>query len=131
MPYIISTLPNSQKYTEYRPARPKDYTKEIARSVLVNGGSGVANIKTLLTPLGVVTKVTDDELEFLQRNRCFKEHVAKGFIKIQKTTVNPEKVAADMVTRDKSSPLVPGDFKKEKDTDAMPVEGEKKKAKGK
>ncbi|CAH0447399.1 hypothetical protein LMG10661_03465 [Ralstonia syzygii subsp. syzygii] len=80
-----------------------------ARSIVIRGGTGVAN-KHLITPRGVVTQVTDEELGILEQDDAFKRHVERGFIRVERMKADPEKVAADMNGRDAASPLVPADF---------------------
>jgi hypothetical protein len=47
-------------------------------------------------------------------NDAFKRHMAKGFVTYHKDQMDPEKLAADMDTRDGCAPLVPGDERLEK-----------------
>lgn len=116
MPHIVSTLSASQRYTEYhevdmtnakvgRPAAVK-------HSVLVKGGANVAG--AVRTPDGVATFVSDDDLDFLQSNRHFQDHVKLGFIKVLKSDREPnaDKLTKDMTKRDESSQLKvsEGDF---------------------
>lgn len=108
--FIYSTLPNSQYYITYH---PQDGVNQVIREkerVLVKGGSGIAN-KHFVTPLGVVTQVTEAEYEILKEHRLFKLHEKNGYIQVRKTKVDAEVAAADMETRDGSSPIVPEDFK--------------------
>lgn len=108
--YVYSTLPNSQMYTTYHPQEGSNQVIRKDKQVLIKGGSGMAN-KHLITPLGVGTQVSDDELEILEQHRLFQQHVKNGYMVVKSYKTNPEKVAADMETRDGSSPIVPGDFK--------------------
>jgi len=98
-------------YVEYEPSPPTANHAEIKRKVLINGGHGVANSKTLVTPKGIVTKVTDDEMEFLLKNEAFQRHVKNGFLSYDKNKADPEKKAANMMKGDRSAPLTPNDFK--------------------
>lgn len=106
MPHVFSTLTSPNEYVEW--VKRGDQTS-IARRVLIQGGHGVMN-KNFLTPLGVATEVSDDELEFLLKNDHFKFHMENGFIKVEKKKVDTEKVAADMKLRDESSPATPADY---------------------
>ena len=107
MPYIFSTLAADMDYTNHV-SGGADLPIELP-PVRVNGGAGVAD-KHFVTPRGVLTEVTDEEMEYLQQNPVFKVHVANGFIQIETKKADPEKVAADMSGRDPSAPLVPGDL---------------------
>lgn len=98
MPYVVSTLANSQAYAEYetfeasgsqmaRPAVSK-------RKVLIQGGAHVQG--ALRTPEGVLTRVSDEEVEFLKTIPLFIQHEKGGHIKIVNREVNPDKVAQDL-----------------------------------
>lgn len=105
--YIYSTLTNSIKINEY--AAVEGGTPRSVRSILIAGGSNVAD-KHFITPQGVVTEVTDEELEFLKRDKMFNRMVERGFIKHESKKAEVNKVVADMVGRDESAPLTPDDF---------------------
>jgi hypothetical protein len=120
MPYVYSTLSNDNIYASYDNSGTNKDTPVLQRSILIKGGAGIAT-KHLLTPLGIVTKVTDDELEHLQKNEDFQLHIKNGFIKFDKKKVDPEVAAADMASRDKSAPYVPEDIDSSDPTVAKPV----------
>ncbi len=104
--YVYSTLTCDNEYADY--VKNGDQ-QSIAHKVLIKGGHGVMN-KNFMTPLGVVTEVSDEDMAFLMRNDHFKFHMDGGFIKVEKKKMETEKVAADMKRRDKSSPIVPSDY---------------------
>lgn len=103
--YVFSTLACNQKYQNYEInsgiASPTD-------AVLISGGTGVAD-KRFDTPLGVATTITEEQYEYLQRNPDFLNHVKNGFLIVQKSEDDAEKVASDMNMADGSRPLVEGD----------------------
>jgi hypothetical protein len=105
--YVFSTLACDQRYVDYQKG-PNDLPIE-GRSVLIEGGTGVAN-KRLVTPLGVCTTITDADLELLEQNEMFKLHRDKGFLTVQRKSADPEKVASDMSLADPSAPLTPSDY---------------------
>lgn len=115
MPYIYSTATCSGTYVEYEKSHTIQDNKstqghnKIIRRVTINGGHGVAN-KILYTPMGVATKVTDQDFEFLIGNKSFQRHVAAGFLTYDKKKVEPEIKVKDMCQKDGSSPLTPKDF---------------------
>lgn len=107
MPYVYSTLTCNTKYTDYE----KNYNLNVKKnetSVLIKGGANLptAGLRSIITPKGVATEVTDKQLEFLENNYHFKQHVEKGFITVDKAKVKPEKVAKDMSAKDNSAPKV-------------------------
>lgn len=110
MPYVYSTGTNDTAYVDHKPDPDKNRGySEIIRQVIIKGGHGRAT-KHLVTPKGVVTKVTEDELEFLLKNDSFQRHMKNGFISYENKKVEPEKKAADMAQADGSAPLTPKDF---------------------
>lgn len=80
-----------------------------ARMIRINGKANLPN-KTLLTPRGAVTAVTDEEIDALNGHPVFQMHKRNGFVTIEKRGQDIDKVVSDMVPRDESSPLEPGDF---------------------
>lgn len=107
MPYVYSTLTNSTTYVHYKPTDPKQLSIR-DKSVTIRGGANLPT-KTLVTPLGVATKVSDEDMEWLEKDYHFKEHVKQGFLIVDKRNVAPEKMAESMKKRDLSSPKIPTD----------------------
>lgn len=110
MPYVYSTLTADNNYAAYVKAGDRDQQR-VVREVLIKGGHGLMN-KNFITPLGVATEVTEDELSFLLTVNAFNEHKANGFISHEEKKVEPEKAVANMKRRDKSSQIVPSDYEK-------------------
>lgn len=115
--FVYSTATAGQTYTTYR----KDFNDlaVVEKQVVINGGSNLAN-KNLVTPLGVVTEVTDEQLELLRGNEMFQRHEKAGFMCVSSTRVDPEVMASDMEQRDDSAPITPNDFTKK--DEAVPPE---------
>lgn len=106
--YIYSTLSSAMNYQNYG-AGGADLPVA-TDGVVIQGGANIPD-KYMRTPEGaVITPVTDEQLDALQANDVFKLHVANGFIVVKDKKYEPEKVAADMTTRDQSAPLVDSDF---------------------
>lgn len=105
--FVFSTLANDQQYVHYT-AGP-DLPLEISRT-FIKGGTGVANDR-LITPIGVMTEVSVEDYELLQKNPEFNAHTERGFITVREGKADPEQVASDMETQDNSAPLTPSDFK--------------------
>lgn len=116
MPHIVSTLSANTTYANYHAPKVGEHKvagiAHVIKEVMVNGGANVAG--KLHTPEGVLTTVTEEELEHLEAHPLFKTHKENGFIKVLKSAKDPEKVAQDMTDRDESAPLneEKGDFKK-------------------
>ncbi|AHG75431.1 hypothetical protein X808_9080 [Mannheimia varigena USDA-ARS-USMARC-1296] len=112
MPYIYSTLTCDQAYTIY--SNGQNGLKVPQGSILVKGGTGIANDR-LITPLGISTSVSAEELEQLKSNPIFKQHLENGFIVVQEDgkEQDAEKVAVDMSLDNKDAPITPSDYQAE------------------
>ena len=108
MPFIFSTATNDTIYTEYEKVG-EGGLPTIIRRVVVKGGANLAD-KKLITPKGVVTNVSDDDIEWLKAHASFQRHVNKGFISVSATKEDPAKVAANMTAKDKAAPTTPETF---------------------
>ena len=107
--YVYSTLTGHQKYTTYRPSNDPHQLPQVDKEILIGGGSNVAD-KHFITPRGVVTKISEDDLAELEKNPDFQTHKKNGFITVSKSKVDPEvQVAKDMKLKDDSAPLSPED----------------------
>lgn len=105
--YIYSTLAADTRYAVY--ADTASDLPVVTRTVLVKGGAGVAN-KNFVTPRGVMTEVTGEELEMLKANKVFQKHVQGGYISHDEKKADVEKVVSNMTGRDSSAPIVPQDY---------------------
>lgn len=87
-------------------------------SVIINGGAGVINKKTMETPKGVVTEITKEDLEFLKTQTLFNEKVESGSYEI----VDNEKKAKESSRKgkkDKGAQLTAKDFEEAGQTPPM------------
>lgn len=91
---IISKRPTSFVYTKWLP--PCNGIIEAEYSITINGGSGVMNPKSLVTPQGVVTFVDDKTLDKLKQIDKFNRDVERGLIRIEakEKISDPEKIEA-------------------------------------
>lgn len=103
---IFSTLASDVAYTNHSQGGG-DMPIELP-PVVVKGGAGVANDR-LVTPRGVATRVTEEQVEYLRQNEIFKLHEKNGFVMVSESAGDPDTVAADMTGRDNSAPIVPQD----------------------
>ena len=115
MPYVYSTLSSDQTYCQYpKKADPKGIP-QIIQKVNINGKANVTNKKTFVTPKGVVTEITDEQLKILEGIPAFRDHREAGFIVVDTKKTEPAEVAKkDMSPKDLSSQLVEDDFKPDK-----------------
>ncbi|ENU3061690.1 hypothetical protein MLT67_12195 [Escherichia coli] len=105
--YIYSTLTGSQAYQVYQKGGGDLPIAE--RAILVAGGANLAD-KNFITPKGVVTTVSDEDLALLEQNPVFQLHKSNGFIVVEAKPAPVEKVVSDMEARDESAPLTENDF---------------------
>jgi hypothetical protein len=115
MAYVTSTLSADVKYTRYQQQSSGSNTP--VGHVLIRGGANVANKKFavadgILTPEGIQTHVSDDDLAFLEQDEVFQTHLKNGFVKIHRSATKVEKVVEDMTAKDKSAPITPEDMAK-------------------
>jgi len=101
MPYVYCTGTSDNWFEEHV---PKGTVKDDRKRVLIHGGANLAN-KLLETPRGVVTKVTDSELEFLKSHHTFKEFIKAGFITYDSKQIDIDKMVAGMESQDLSAPV--------------------------
>ena len=87
-------------------------------SVVINGGAGVINKKTMETPKGVITEVSEEELKFLKTQTLFNDKVKNGSYEI----VESEKKAKESSKKgkkDKGAQLTAKDFEEAGQTPPM------------
>ncbi len=98
--YVCSAMACDNAYTTWKSgANAANDLPRKDRQVLIKGGTGVIN-KQLVTPYGVVTRISAEQLQLLRDNcPAFVRHEANGFLKVlendpsEKTVVS---VAADL-----------------------------------
>lgn len=112
MPQIASTLSCGNDYAIYH--KTDSGANPIAKVVSIKGGANVARRggeSGILTPQGIITTVTDEELEALRQNEDFNLHEKNGFIKVlNQSSTKVEKAVKDMKESDDSAPLKEADF---------------------
>lgn len=129
MPFVYSTLANSNRYVQFRKGGG-DLPVPVDEGVLIVGGAGVQT-RNLLTPRGVATQVTDEQLAYLMDVPLFNLHVQNGFITTEAGREDAEAVAANMSADDPSRPLEPGDFEAGEEAATPAPEGVRSKRKSK
>ena len=110
--YVYSTLANDQSYTNWIPGGGNMPVE--SHSVFIKGGTGVANDR-LITPLGVMTEVTDHDIDELRKNPVFVQHEKDGFVSISIKKADTEKVASSMNLKDESAPMTDSDYASEEE----------------
>lgn len=105
--FVYSTLATDVIYQAYETGGAD--IPVATHSVLIKGGAGVAN-QNIITPLGVMTKITEEQMAICESNNIFQLHRKNKFIVVRESQSEIETVVADMEGRDNSAPLVPEDF---------------------
>lgn len=116
--HVYSTLSAPTEYSSYRPVRESAKAGNNApgevpvllTSVTIAGGANVANARSLMTPRGIVTTISAEELEVCNADPVFQMHKENGFIFVEEATTDrvdaEEKVEKlDLTKADKSAPL--------------------------
>lgn len=106
--YVFSTLASDNLYTNYEKGA-NDLPIEVPGAVLIHGGAGVTNSR-FVVPGGVVTPVTAEQLEYLNKCYVYRLHKQNGFIIESMEEHDAEQVAADMNRDDKGKQLIADDF---------------------
>lgn len=90
--YVYSTLSASVQYDI-----------DGGKQILIAGGANIPD-KHFLTPQGVVTKVTAEDLAGLKKNRVFELHHKNGFLRWEDKKQEIEQVVSGMQGADDSAP---------------------------
>lgn len=112
MAYILSSLSSDTKYCFWE--KQGENIVAVQKEILIKGGANVADKKTLITPNGASTEVSDKDLELLKTNPSFKRHLEKGFIKIVETDnkYKAQEEAEKLDQKDASAQKTPEDYQK-------------------
>lgn len=110
MGHIVSKSSTPMTFNDYHPdsLRPNQLP-QIRRSVRIEGGANVPN-KHMVTPKGVLTRVSDDDLAFLMSNAKFQEVMKAGFMLVIADDRDMDKVVGDMAAKDGCAPKTEADF---------------------
>jgi len=103
MYYVYSTLASDQNYAVW--TKTPDGLQVKTKDIFIKGGGQLpsSNGYDLVTPLGVVTRVNDDDIAELEANYTFQVHKKNGFIRIEQVREDVEKVVSnDMQLPDES-----------------------------
>lgn len=103
--YVYSTASNDTLYSE-QVKNPGGISKA-TRSVLIKGGANVVNGRSLHTPRGVATRVSNEDMEFLLQNKAFKRHKAAGYVTHSQIKDDADEVAKKMKDKDGSAQETP------------------------
>lgn len=106
MPYLTSTKSQNTEFPRYVKSTGGEWI--VKGSVVVRGTANVIGNKTLITPRGAITSITDEELDFLKKNASFMRQVNAGFIAIH---YDKKLHTEDLEEKDKSAQYTEKDFR--------------------
>ena len=95
--YVYSTLSNDVAFNFH------DKNGNISERVFIAGKANIPN-KHMLTSRGVSTEITKEQAEALMKHRVFKEQYDAGFLLIEGSKQDAEKVSTKMNNNDPSQP---------------------------
>lgn len=112
MPYVISSLSRDNTFAVYE--KKSGNVLVIKKSILIKGGAHVADKKTLVTPNGVPTEVSKEDLEILKENYAFKKFLERGFMKIMESgsKFKAQDESEKMTEKDASAQITKEDYEK-------------------
>ena len=108
--YIASKMAANVNYAIY--TKGQNGINVVKQVITINGGADVMDKKTLITPEGVVTVLSDEDFSKLQNNPIFVRHMERGVLKVCSNERNAQNVSKEL-TKDTSAQLTPKDYKKQ------------------
>lgn len=79
MPVVYSTCSNDNQFCTFKNS---GRISAVQDSVIIKGGAGVQHPKTLETPKGAATVVTDEQLEMLNADPHFQKFIEEGYMSV-------------------------------------------------
>lgn len=110
--YIHSTASQPMIYPIYAGTGSGQNQAQKIKEIFINGTANVVDPRTLMTPTGAVTEVSDADLELLKKSAAFQRHCARGFMRVMGER---ELNTKDMQPRDNSSQILDDEFAEGRD----------------
>ena len=113
MSYITSRLSAGVDYTFY--TKGANGINQVIDVISINGGADVINKKSLDTPYGVVTELTDEQIAKLKTHPVFQKHLEDGYVCINSTESEANKIVKNEendLKKDNSKQLTEKDYTK-------------------
>lgn len=107
--YVISRASQDIEYCGWKTT--KTGINEKSFSVVIKGGANIMNRDTMKTPKGVITEISQEELDFLNQNGAFLRHKKAGFMIVTKDRDEADDIKSKAGKKDNSAQLTPQDFK--------------------
>ena len=109
--YIVSKASQDNEYVIWSTA--PNGQKTVKKTILIKGGANVMDKKTMTTPKGVVTEVSEEDWKELENHVAFKRHLERGFMEVMKEEKKARKRAETKSDKkDGGAQLTPEDFEK-------------------
>ena len=109
MAFITSKMAAGVKYAFY--SQNGNRINIVTDTIEVLGGADVINKRSLDTPHGVVTELTDEQIEKLKTHPLFQLHLKNGAVAIFGSEKEAKK-AETSLEEDKSAQITPADYEK-------------------
>lgn len=111
MKLICSTLTAPQSICLNK--KLQNGTLQVTKRININGGANVGDKRTLLTPHGVVTELSDEDYKLLIETEWYKRMEKRGFVRPVETKDEAEDPSKKgMTDKDKSAQVTKDDYKK-------------------
>lgn len=114
--YITSTMTSDVSYAIYE--KLPGGVMKIIRTIEVRGGANVTDPKTLVTPRGVATEISEQDYILLEKNPVFQMHKKNGYINVIKESINKYEAQElaedpkDLEQKDASAQVTKTDYEK-------------------
>lgn len=105
--FITSRLAGGVDYAFYE--KSPAGINVVRKTISIKGGSDVIDKRTLLTPQGVVTELSKDDLDELKTHPVFRMHLENGYITINDNEKTANK-AGEKLEVDKSAQITDEDY---------------------
>lgn len=109
MIYITSKMAAPVTYAFYTQGANK--INVVTDEITIKGGADVINRKTLETPSGAVTELSEEKFNKLKSHPLFKKHLEDGFLAVLGTEKEANKADKNL-NKDTSKQLTPNDYNK-------------------
>ena len=98
----------------------------VVKTITLKGGANVIDRRTLVTPQGVITELSDDDFDLLEQTAFYKRMKSRGFLRPVETKDTAEDTKkAGMERKDNSAQKTEEDFPDE-ETKPVSSKGRKK-----
>lgn len=126
--FVLSTLSTATTYAGFV-SNGEHNLPSLETSVTIEGKAGIADRRTLVTPQGAVTAVTEDEAKFLSAHPLYQLHAANGFVTIVDSRPGDidSAIAGELKGRAPDAPLVDADYNADDTTKAVPTTAKSRK----